>query len=1145
MGFTRFVKPSKRLGIICGAIALTFCFQGFAFAQGNIGTSCTVDSYNDGFPVCRSGNLGIPTITPSLPGVRFAQGAGISPDDAFDYYTEGAGAFKAASQVDFRVKDLARALRYDIDNIYEYVYNSVDFNPSFGLKKGARGAILDGDGTALDQAHLMVDLLRASEFDGGKTYDPKYKIGVAEFTTANGLLQDALSWIGVSHASQLCLTLADNGLPAKVNGTTDCSTLGSAVTKLELLHAWVEASVAGQTYVFDPSFKSYAQTTPIDMSAAMQYGGSTFRAAVFNGSSEATISNNVPTFSKINQTNLNSNLDAFGSNYVTYIQSNLPDKHVDDIFGGRRINMIAWPKKRQLSLPYQKSVKATWNGEVPPSYRTRIVFTVMPATSTLASEGTSIQLFADDFFGRRIFADYYTFLDGATLSDRVRIFFNRGTVEQGRQVSERRWPTQKAADGVEVIPPNLQIFIDHPYAANNGALNDTLSIRGMSRNRINDFIFSTGYVPPNKYRTKQYLRSKQNGTDVGDYFSVAHNQAARLIGNVNRLLMTHHHTFGVVSIPNQAGVADESQSIHDLDTLYSLNSLTGDASTEKASKAVFASILSGMEALGGSDDVYISPAGITLMGSALKQINDTPVRHSLSEAGFTSATIRILEVNSANYQNAKAHIKANLTALSDVNGGPSYRWTTAHNLETLNRIGDYVNAGFTVYVPERPLVYGEHGIRHTGNPDGPASGACFYTLGKYSCAFPLNFLAISSDGNTYANMIGTRKGADASIDEIADAGQYIKDSLPETIASSKQVSLSSGMLSLSQTLLSSGSGSFPESLSYGLTYSLENRYDAFTGRWRSGFEMDYNTATDLAVSFGERGPADAAMALAGIYAATDVLESGSGLKEHMLAQAITSRVVEQVHNGTSVFRFGQNFNAVFAHTPGGALPAPGSNLKWGAEKWDGSTATGVTTIDGVSYAFNGTPHNPILPTYAVSIQYPTGQFAGISWTNIDNPDEERPGVNVKKYTAENSFGRKITVTQVDDRDNFVKPSGFDIEDENGRTAKVQNISGPWTQFVDSAGNKSRMKLVQNYGEYGDDVPALELLLMDANGVLVMRANFDYDGRVKSVTNALGNTEHYYIANGWRGEVVDAQGASRINKYNDRGQLIESVGVERE
>jgi len=62
------------------------------------------------------------------------------------------------------IAELARSLKNDPDLIYEYVRNNIEIVPIWGVQKGALGTLLDNQGTAFDQAQLMVSLLREAGY---------------------------------------------------------------------------------------------------------------------------------------------------------------------------------------------------------------------------------------------------------------------------------------------------------------------------------------------------------------------------------------------------------------------------------------------------------------------------------------------------------------------------------------------------------------------------------------------------------------------------------------------------------------------------------------------------------------------------------------------------------------------------------------------------------------------------------------------------------------------------------------------------------------------------------------------------------------------------------------------------------------------
>ena len=78
----------------------------------------------------------------------------VSPSAADTYYCTPATNCTTSGTRDFWVRNypveihaLARALRYDVDLIYDFVRNQIKYVPIYGLQKGALGAMVDRSGT--------------------------------------------------------------------------------------------------------------------------------------------------------------------------------------------------------------------------------------------------------------------------------------------------------------------------------------------------------------------------------------------------------------------------------------------------------------------------------------------------------------------------------------------------------------------------------------------------------------------------------------------------------------------------------------------------------------------------------------------------------------------------------------------------------------------------------------------------------------------------------------------------------------------------------------------------------------------------------------------------------------------------------------
>ena len=84
-----------------------------------------------------------------LPSFRLAQpSATITPGDALAYY--GSPSVPDHAAISPRITALARALEHNPDRIYQFVRNSIEFEPQFGLHKGGDGVLLDGAGGRTD-----------------------------------------------------------------------------------------------------------------------------------------------------------------------------------------------------------------------------------------------------------------------------------------------------------------------------------------------------------------------------------------------------------------------------------------------------------------------------------------------------------------------------------------------------------------------------------------------------------------------------------------------------------------------------------------------------------------------------------------------------------------------------------------------------------------------------------------------------------------------------------------------------------------------------------------------------------------------------------------------------------------------------------
>jgi hypothetical protein len=236
---------------------------------------------------------------------------------------------------DPEITALARALNYNFDLIYEYVYYDIDHSPTFGSKKGALGTYLDRRGNNIDQNVLFVTLLRQS------CITANYRYGQVNLPAAVANL------LGVPNdAELLARALGNGGIAACIkltSASTTCATSGGPAAQGNLIMVWTEATVNGTLRNVDPSLKSYQYFNPINVGSAMGYDRTTFLTAANSGSSAvAGLPAGVVSVKGVNKANIVSKLNAYSETLANYIRANAPSSSMAQLVGGRVVTNAAY-----------------------------------------------------------------------------------------------------------------------------------------------------------------------------------------------------------------------------------------------------------------------------------------------------------------------------------------------------------------------------------------------------------------------------------------------------------------------------------------------------------------------------------------------------------------------------------------------------------------------------------------------------------------------------------------------------------------------------------------------------------------------------------------------------------------------------------
>jgi YD repeat-containing protein len=394
------------------------------------------------------------------PTVLIASAPLVDPSTALTTY--GSPASPASNTTrDPVIQETSRSLKYNVDLIYEYVRDNVQTLPMFGTLKGARGVVIDGYGTPFDQAQFMVEALREADAVAGTGYNAQYILGKITLSSS-----DFSAWTGIADAATAAKYLANAGVPATVSGS------GTSFT-VTMLHIWVQASIGGTAYVFDPSYKPSTQQAGLSWQAATGYTKADLLTAGVTGTSTSVSGFGVTAF--------RNKLAGYRTNLENFIAANAAGKRADVVVGTSRIVAHPSSDNRRTTLPYAISSDRTWAGEIPSVFRTSF---------TVSLNGTAYGTYYADQTGGKVLGFSYsgsgsTFTAGSELPQPILSgsFLNQCDSWLGSQ------PAATAT---------VSIAINHPYVAVNSTYGDRTISRTVARQLCSGGVFYVsndwGYV---------------------------------------------------------------------------------------------------------------------------------------------------------------------------------------------------------------------------------------------------------------------------------------------------------------------------------------------------------------------------------------------------------------------------------------------------------------------------------------------------------------------------------------------------------------------------------------------------------------------------------------------------------------------------
>lgn len=288
-------------------------------------------------------------------------------------------------QISQEIKDLAAQLNHNPAKIYKWVYDNIEFVPTYGSIQGSAYTLETKRGNATDTSSLLIALLRASGIPA------RYVSGTIDVPA-----EVAKDWVGgVNNLGAAANLIGQGGVPSIIMVS------GGKETHLRMEHIWVEAKLdfvpskgAVQTseqnnpnvedswVPLDASYKRYERTKGIDLAKAVPFDAEDFLNKAQQG---ATIDETNGSVQNLNASNIETATKTYQDKVEAYLKQQHPTATVGDVLGTSKIKTY---KSKMLSpvLPYEVVAVVRDYHTLPDTMRHYFHLNVYDAADPYASE---------------------------------------------------------------------------------------------------------------------------------------------------------------------------------------------------------------------------------------------------------------------------------------------------------------------------------------------------------------------------------------------------------------------------------------------------------------------------------------------------------------------------------------------------------------------------------------------------------------------------------------------------------------------------------------------------------------------------------------------------------------------------------------
>ena len=1033
--------------------------------------------------------------------------------------------------------ELARALRYNPDLIYEYVHNTIQTIPIYDSLKGALGTLIDGAGTPVDQAELMFVLLQQS------CYAPQYAYGRINLTATR--LQ---KWLGVDATQSPTGNSSIKAVLNSFNPTPYPSQSAPIIASADLYWLWITVPINGVTYHFDPAGKIFSGTDGY-LTRSSGLGG---LASVLGYTQPSFIANAIagaagigtPSLSGLNRANVLRDMAGYAAKLTRYLAGLGSPPTTRAVVGGAEIyNLPSYTPPLSgdtrwgvSKLPYLNlhgdATQYTTDLNVPNVFTKMTLalgynnaagaFFALPGSPTLTLNSSAI-------YGRRLIVTFNALLVPSLLLDGNPVLTASAAAPAGQQLT-------------------LRATIVHPHSPGANAINaDNLRV---TPGPGSIYLIGTGWGGVNRGMIEKHRKLIQQGQQAGlapdSELVLGENLAmigftwiaecARLqqiAGEFAGVNVTWLHSVGIVGLKAVGGSLGPyvDLPLNIVNPRQRVGRTTAASDTPSESSVFF--VIGGANSILESGTIEQTQPGATAAST-------TKLLDQWSQSG------PILDLNNPEIAGDdctayKSIYRPVLTAtygssdLARIDGLIGYNASSGACSATTTRvvtpsngmlsIGQWPGAGLPG-VGYLQLLYNAGQLRGVGAIiSGGLSG------GEPASPVPPpkmtnNQAGVQTGGQYTPAAQNSRFNQTPTVTNVAAAGGGSSAVQPR---GGDPVNLVTGAYTYVHQDLSIGNGAFPDALAFTRSYdsalALVGKNTSLIGNgWMHNFDVAASVDSDGFEGMGENSPISGAQAIAALFVLQDILnqQDGSGnptKPTHLviIAAQIETWLMEKLENNVvSVVQAGNSER--FAQLAGGTFNPPIGS------------ATVLQPIGNGGYVYRSGSG------YSLTFNPTTGAAAGkaTSWSNAAgatvnftyDTNTGSPTLGALLSVVNPATGQQLTL-------HYTGAQLTSVDDGTGRSVGYgYDAAGNEVTATDPLGQTTRF----SYAGFGQ---IQSIFYPTHPGQPFVTIGYDSLGRSSQQIDANGNVTTAYIA-GTRAELVDPAGTSTVNYFTPRGRISASI-----